>query len=245
MRRRLRRTVGPVAVAALLALAAAQPAVAQTSRLDAADSLAARGELARARDSLAAWWEEDAAGASREAVQRGLWLRGKLSLDGDEAVDTYRRLIVEYPGGAYTDRALFRLGLAARARGEDREAAGYFRRIVRDHPWSDLRDRAARRLRSPGSSAGSREEGEAPPPAPHAVQLGAFAEAGRARRLAERARDAGLDVRVVRVGGSSLVHVRVGRYRSREAAEEERDAIMAEGFEAAVVSDARREEPGR
>lgn len=242
------RTARPAAVAALLAVGAAAPAVAQTSRLDAADSLAARGELARARDSLSAWWEDDASGASRHAVQRGLWLRGKLSLDGDDAVDTYRRLVVEYPGGPYTDLALFRLGLSARARGEDGEAAAYFRRLVRDHPWSGLRDRAARRLRTLESSAagGARGEGEAAAPGgPHAVQLGAFAEAGRARGLAERARDAGLGVRIVRVEGSSLVHVRVGRYRSREAAEEERDAIRAEGFEAAVVSDARREEPGR
>lgn len=93
-----------------------------------------------------------------------------------------------------------------------------------------------------------------PPPSPdsaapaltsdgrYAVQLGAFLDESRAAALFERATEAGLDVRLVRVEGSRLMHVRVGRFDSSAQASVSFQSVTALGFTAAVVRDARNEE---
>ena len=77
----------------------------------------------------------------------------------------------------------------------------------------------------------------------YTVQLGAFLDESRAGALLERAAEVGLDVRLVRVRGSRLMHVRVGRFDSSAQASVSFQSVTALGFTAAVVRDAQNEEP--
>lgn len=79
----------------------------------------------------------------------------------------------------------------------------------------------------------------------YSVQLGAFSSRERANRLAREVRGAGLEPRVVRVGRSSLIRVRVGRFELESGAERLYDRVIDMGYEATVVSDAAREVPIR
>ena len=88
---------------------------------------------------------------------------------------------------------------------------------------------------------------DAPPPPPgtggrYTVQLGAFLDESRAEALLTRAEDAGLDVRLVRVQGSRLLHVGVGRFDSSAQARVFFRSVTGRGFTAAVVRDAQQEE---
>lgn len=232
---------------------------AQQLSLNAIDSLASAGQVGAARTAVDEWWRARAGEASREELQRALWLRGKLSLDAERAERDYQRLVLEFPGGPYTDGALVRLGTAAQARGDYARAVTYFETLLRDYPSSGYRLEATRwleRLRGAGAaragarrSGGERDAPEAGRAAAaegreggYAVQLGAFSTLERAHELAARGRTAGLDVRVVRVAGSPLVRVRVGRFATQDAAAAARGEIVRKGFEAAVVSDAAAEE---
>ena len=92
----------------------------------------------------------------------------------------------------------------------------------------------ADRVDNPADSAGR-----------HSVQLGAFSTEERARGLARTVARAGFETRVVRVEGSSLVRVRIGRFTERSAATELMARIEGLGYDAAVVSDVRKEGPIR
>lgn len=73
------------------------------------------------------------------------------------------------------------------------------------------------------------------------VQFGAFSEEGRALALHEDLMDAGLDARLVRVEGSAFWHVRIGRFGNRVDANTQLEAVMEQGFSAAIVRDERAE----
>jgi cell division septation protein DedD len=51
----------------------------------------------------------------------------------------FRRLIIEYPGGPYSDLALFRLAQSAYAAGDSLAAVAYVARIAREYPTSATR----------------------------------------------------------------------------------------------------------
>jgi cell division septation protein DedD len=119
---------------------------AASQTLDQVDRHLREGRLQDARTALLAW-EAENPGPDRGDRQRGLWLRGLLTLDPDEASSSYAQLLVEYPGGPFTDRALLRLALAADLRGDSDEAAIHYAQLARDHPTSPLRVRAERWLR--------------------------------------------------------------------------------------------------
>jgi len=94
--------------------------------------------------------------------------------------------------------------------------------------------------------ADSRSDGrdvEASEAGPFSVQLGAFATGSRARRLAREVEAAGYRARLVRVEGSELIRVRVGRFTREEEARELRIRLEEEGFETMLVSDADGEVP--
>lgn len=76
-----------------------------------------------------------------------------------------------------------------------------------------------------------------------AVQLGAFGAPESARDLARRARERGLEIRLVRVEGSDLVRVRAGRFASRGSARDLQARIRGMDLEAFIVTDADRESP--
>ena len=250
----------------------------QSALLEQTDSLAAAGEADQARAALSEWWSARADSASRSDLQRGLWLRGLLTVDPRQAELDYQRLVVEYPGGPFTDAALLRLAQAERAEGRPERALAHLLTLVRDYPSSPRRLRAQELLPDVEKEAAAAPSGDtaaatpaapaqaAPAPAPgppsrgeegapakppgrpsassgrYAVQLGAFSTPDRARTLLQRARDAGLDPRLVRIPGSGLVRVRVGRFTSQDAADGRVAEIRAQGFDALLVSDADQEE---
>lgn len=128
-------TVGPTAL----------HAQESTFTLAQVDSLVTAGRTEEARDALVAWWDQ-AGSRSREEAQRGLWLRGLLTVDPAQAAVDYQRLVVEYPRGAWSDRALLRLAQAADASGDPLRARNLLRSLLRDYPGSPLRLEAGRLL---------------------------------------------------------------------------------------------------
>jgi cell division septation protein DedD len=99
--------------------------------------------------------------------------------------------------------------------------------------------------RAQAAEEGTPGEEEPAPPPPSAgtftVQLGAFSTVEAARGLAERARAAGLEVRVVVVEGSDLARVRLGAFPSLTEAEARARTVEALGFETHVSTDRDRE----
>jgi SPOR domain len=101
---------------------------------------------------------------------------------------------------------------------------------------------------APASAAaeGHAPPGNAPPLTPadsrgggsYTVQIGAFRDPASARSVARAATQKGFDARVVRVPGSSLVRVRVGRFRIRDDAAGVLHRLHDAGFATALVDDA-------
>jgi cell division protein FtsN len=86
------------------------------------------------------------------------------------------------------------------------------------------------------------------PPAPAetalewSVQFGAFSDEDRAFTLHRELVAAGFAARLVKIQGSAFVHVRLGRFATREEASRQLEEVTRRGFSAAVVSDGRPEE---
>lgn len=286
----LNRTATTVVLLTLTSLASPGWLWAQERSLGQVEQFASTGRAEEARAMLLEWWENDRVGAGRRDLQLGLWLRARLTVDPAQAARDFRRLVIEYPGGPFADRALFRLAQGAEAQGDRERARTYMASLTRDHPGSPVLEEAEAWM-ARASTAGpppvfqvvELEESEVPPtggqplpdsvadagpttvdatpttpPPPvaqeppvaplrsdarYAVQLGAFLDESRADALLERASEAGLDVRLVRVEGSRLMHVRVGRFDSSAQASVSFQSVTALGFTAAVVRDALKEEP--
>lgn len=131
-------------------------AAADTIGLDHVEELVRAGRTEDARALLLEWWAGPRAKASARDVQRGLWLRGRLTVDPGQAELDYRRLVVEYPGGPYSAEALFRLAQGAWEAGDSVDAARQVARLGREYPGSRFRTDAERWLAAAGS----------PPPPP-------------------------------------------------------------------------------
>jgi hypothetical protein len=200
--------------------------------------------------------------ANRMERQRGTWLRALLTVDPSMAELDFRRLVLEFPGGPYSDDALLRLAQLSFMRGDLREAHGHYSALERDYPGSPHGEEAARWIRDhqtaiqalgPSERTPGRElsetpiiqrepEAEARAGGEYSVQLGAFRSLSGARSLAVQLRDRGYEPRLVRLRDNDLIRVRVGRMDGRREADTLRGELMADGFEAAVVSDVRAEE---
>lgn len=247
------RRTSPVGRAAACALAATLlmfgQLVGQERGLEEVDRLARAGLTDDARSALSGWWASDHDGASREGRQRALWLRALLTVDPGEAIRDFQRLTVLYPGGPFTDRALFRLAQAEHALGRADAARMHVEALARDYPESATRREAEDWLESAGDPPASPQRPDAassePEPASGAfvVQVGAFGEEGRARDARARLSAAGFSARIVRVEGSPLLHVRVGGFQERALAEDIRERLVAAGLEGTVMRDDRRERP--
>jgi hypothetical protein len=215
----------------------------------------AQGRIMEARGTLENWWTTRFSGASSSDRQRGIWLRGKLTVDPSMAELDFRRLVLEFPGGSYSDDALFRLGLSADLKGELREALGHFQRLVSEYPSSPRVDEAREWIRSNQAEVAALPEVSTEPPlratiplaearatGEFAVQLGAFRSLERALSLAQEVRDAGQTPRIVRTPGNDLARVRVGQFSSREAALQLARRLESQGFEVTLATDAASEE---
>lgn len=216
--------------------------------LDRVEALIQAGDHEGARRALEGWWDGAGDRAPRNELQRGLWFRALLTQEGERAELDFQRLVLEYPGGPFSDLAMVRLGHAAHARGNLPEAEAHFQRLLRDYPASTQRGEAERWLArnrpgGTGATQGGPTAVPGPAAAPWAVQLGAFSSASGAREVAERARAAGFQPRLVRTPGSDLVRVRLGNFPDEAAARGLLQQIRTRGLEATVVSDADRESP--
>ncbi len=159
-------TRGSLALFVGVALAVSGPngTEAQTPSLDRVEELVAEGRFGSARNVLQEWLNGEAETAIRADEQRGTWLRALLTIDPELAELDLRRLIVEYPGGPFSDRALFRLAQGAQARSDEVRTRRYLDALLRDYPESPLRPQAralADRLESAPSDA------EEPRPGPN------------------------------------------------------------------------------
>jgi len=214
----------------------------------------AQGRILQARQTLEAWWNRAGVQASRVEWQRSIWLRGKLTVDPSMAELDYRRLVLEFPGGPFSDDALSRLALAAEESGRLREADSHLKKLIQDYPSSSLRPDALRWVREHAEDVAALPEEDLPTqePSPEpreeeglgdfAVQLGAFRSLDRARALAAQAEEAGYRPRLVRTPGNDLARVRVGRFLSREEVDALARTLNQRGFELTIATDAGREE---
>jgi hypothetical protein len=208
-----------------------------------------------ARVGLESWWTVRFSGASRADRQRGIWLRGKLTVDPSMAELDYHRLVLEFPGGAYSDDALFRLALSAEERGDLREAQKLFEELLEDYSVSPRAGEARVWLNSHREQIAAlpqEEDPEAERPVPEgtrpletgsfSVQVGAFRSLDRARALVDQMEEAGMDPRIVRTPGNDLARVRLGRFESRDRAEALAREVERRGFEVTIATDASLEE---
>jgi hypothetical protein len=212
----------------LLGGSVASGAAGQT--LDQVDDYLRDGRLQDARSALLVW-ESANPDPSRADRQRGLWLRGLLTLDPEEASSSYARLLVEYPGGPFTDRALLRLALAADLRGDPEEAAIHYAQLARDHPTSPLQDRAELWLRDhpeAAEAAGAQSVGP-----------GVTTTAAETPRSSDRGGDASV---VGLPGGlegggevSTGYTVQLGAFSDPRWAEDLASQLQAAGFQPRVV----------
>ena len=265
----MRRTL---VVAASVFLLLDGSALSAQSGLEQVERLTRLGRADEARAALMVWWDGDRDDASRRELQRGLWLRGRLTVDPIQAELDFQRLAVLYPSGQFTADAILRLAQASWAMGDEAGARRYLTTLERDYPRSEARETADAWLASagplpppgdtptramPAVEQPDPDEGRvvaAPAPVEVAqdevtvgvinyyVQLGAFADEERALALGEEVRELDVDVRVVRVAGSLFTHVRVGRFAERAAAVELLEELTARGISAALVRDDRAEE---
>jgi cell division septation protein DedD len=133
--------------------AGATRALAQSPTLERIDRLAGAGRVEEARTSLVEWWGSERTSASRVDEQRGLWLRARLTVDPEQAMLDYRRLVLLYPAGPFTDRSLLRLAQAAHALGDQAGARAYVAALVRDHPDAPARRAAEAWLATAGEAS--------------------------------------------------------------------------------------------
>lgn len=114
------------------------PCSAQDATLDGVESLVSEARYDSARQLLEVWWNEGRADAGRADRERGLWLRGLLTLDPSLAERDFLRIVVEFRGGSYSDDALFRLAHFEEAEQEYEGAVRHLENLLRDHADSPL-----------------------------------------------------------------------------------------------------------
>jgi hypothetical protein len=256
------------ALTLIAALSLGAPVAGQA--LDRVEELVRMGRTEDARTVLLEWWNGARDGAPQRDLQRGLWLRGRLTQDPTLAELDFQRLVVLYPSSPFAPQALLRLAQSAHAHGDGASAERHVQAILRDYPTSPTRAEADAWLRGAGTPPPATEAtrpstappAAGPPPEPllpdqplptrapapadavldWSVQFGAFTDEDRAFALHQQLVAAGLTARLVRVEGSGFLHVRIGRFGTRAEASEQLQRVTAQGYTAAIVRDDRAEE---
>lgn len=217
---------------------------AQSPDLDRVERLMAEGRFGSARSVLQGWLDASGGAAVWADRQRGMWLRGLLTVDPEMAELDLRRLVVEYPGGPFSDQALIRLSHGARAQSDDVQALEYLEVFLRDYPESPLRNEArSLAIQMENSSPTAKDVTDSAGLTPFTIQLGAFSTESRARTLEAAAAASEIGVRLVRMSGSDLILVRTGVFGLREEAEVRAREIRAAGFPTRVSGDREAEGP--
>jgi len=122
-----------------IAMVIAPSIVLAQSGLERVEELTRSGRAEEARVELIEWWDVDRENASRRELQRGLWLRGRLTVDPLQAELDFQRLAILYPSGQFTAAAILRLAQSSFAMGDDAAARQYVAKLVRDYPRSEAR----------------------------------------------------------------------------------------------------------
>lgn len=117
-------------------------AVSAQSTLETVDRLTRVGRTEEARAQLLEWWDGERGDASRRDLQRGLWLRGRLTVDPVQAGLDFQRLALLYPSGEFTPDALFRLAQAAWAMGDEAAARRHLGALDQDYRRTGAWERA-------------------------------------------------------------------------------------------------------
>ena len=132
-----------VAVLIAVALVSGSPKIVSAqSSLEQVERLTRLGRTEEARAVLLEWWEEDRIEASRRERQRGLWLRGRLTVDPRQAELDFQRLALLYPSGQFAPDAVLRLAQASWAMGDEGTARRHLATLERDYPRSEAFERA-------------------------------------------------------------------------------------------------------
>lgn len=242
-----------------LGLSAPESVTGQGTPFERAEAAMAAGRFEEARALVAEWWRTDEPRADRNTRQHGLWLRARLQVDPSAAVPDYQRLVVEFPGGRFSDQALLRLGQEAAERGDLDAANRHISQLERDYPASPLRTQALAWLSQPPPV--STRTGGSPPPAAASpppvtppvsppsggahqgggtqsagnftLQFGAFGQIGTARdlmgRLTQAGSTAGVQLRIVQIEGSPLFRVRGGIFSTRTEADGAAQMLRSRG----------------
>jgi len=213
--------------------------------LERAETLAREGRTEEARTELAAWWTQSLPSADRGERQRALWLRGRLTVDPRQAALDYQRLVIEYPGGMFSDQALFRLAQGAWVSGDPEGARRFVRRLVREYPESPARRQAEAWIRdagpplltlppaevSPDTAAGlaaaAVTDTATRPPAPAARPTAAPDTGGRIAPRTDTVAPTGVN--------AGRYAVQVGAFANESLARGLLRTLRAEGFDARMV----------
>ncbi len=86
--------------------------------------------------------DQASSGPSREDLEHGLWLRGRLAIDPVRAELDFQRLVILYPNGPYTPQVIHRLAQLAFERGDGDSALRHVQALARDYPTSPSRREA-------------------------------------------------------------------------------------------------------
>ena len=121
-------------------LARPSTVLAQGTQVDlvAVEQRMAEGRFEAARSVLQEWLETVQPSASWNDRQHGIWLRALLTVDPQMAERDLRRLVVEFPGGLFSDHALLRLARGAQARSDGSRALRYLDTLLSYYPLSPL-----------------------------------------------------------------------------------------------------------
>jgi cell division septation protein DedD len=247
----------------LAVLAHAAPSWAQqTPSLDQVETLIKNGQTDEARAMFVRWQKDNAESA------RGLSLSARLTMDAQEAEETYLRIALSYPTTPYAAEALLRLGQFRLMANDPQQAVTYLQRVLSDYPNSEHRAVATEFLaraqevlaaRNPGSKQpAAKAAAPAPTPTPtptitptpapnpnsrYTVQVAAFRDVAGARAYVRELSRMGYDARMVTVPASSLIRVRVGLYDKPADATAVLTKLKAAGYAPVFVSDISREQP--
>lgn len=144
------------------AVSAAPLAAQDVPTLDRVDSLIAEQSIEAARATLTEWLAARET-RSRADAQRAIWQRALLTVDPEQAAVDYQRLVLEYPGGPWSDRALLRLAQGADAQGDPERARALLAALLRDYPASPARLEASALMGSLASAGGGNAPAAANP----------------------------------------------------------------------------------